>query len=191
MVEDKIDGLKLISRVSASQILSEILFDENELALLPLVYLQLAKERKEQRPIEKCKYSWKKLDKDVVPLNVTNQDSKKENKPDLTPEQAYQNLVATDVSDNTLKQYIKEYILKHLPDKLKDSAPGKSTKVQDNQVGVISKLSEQTQKEMKRINSDSNDKYMNHRKENAKRFGTQKPTVIRRMKKSFMKFQND
>lgn len=48
MLEDSLDGTKLISRTSTSEIMSEILFGENELALLPLVHLQRAKKRKEK-----------------------------------------------------------------------------------------------------------------------------------------------
>lgn len=159
MIKDNIDGVKLISRTSVAHLVSEMIFDKNELALLPLVHLQLAKKRKEQEQEKKCKNNFISFDNSVAPFKGKNKLESAKNEPELTPELAYQNILASDFSNNALKQYVKDYILENLPEKFKGQANNKESKLKDSWTGIVSAHSHKSGKRFEMAQQKSRKKF--------------------------------
>jgi hypothetical protein len=111
LLEDNVDGLKLISRAATAEIIGEIIFSEDEKALLPLVQMEMAKRRKNEKEAEEelkkaLAKSKKSVENSMMPTignGVENKDQRGVIKiTGVPPEQAYQNLVNSD-PENLIK----------------------------------------------------------------------------------------
>ena len=106
MLEDNEDGIALFEKIHQMRALEAMLFDEHHKVLLPIVLLNIAKQKKAER--EKF---------DANSSNILVHAIKNAEK-HMTPEIAYKRLIRS-TPDTEVKRAVSEFILKNIPKKFK------------------------------------------------------------------------